>query len=80
MVVLGVALSLRLTTRDIPHLGSDEPWNEGLAASLLEDAGYTLRRVDIALVESGRALALVSIGRGAREGVLRFYGDQRAVV
>ncbi|MBI3722903.1 glycosyltransferase family 39 protein, partial [bacterium] len=36
--------------------------------------------VDIALVESDRALALVSIERGAREGVLRFYGDQRAVV
>jgi hypothetical protein len=74
-VVLVVALSLRLTTLDVPHFDSDEPAFEGLAASLRAGNGYTVRRMGVAVIDTGDALCLVRIEREAREhgGILDFY-------
>ena len=62
-LVLAGALALRWTTLDIPHYGSDEPWNEGLAASLLGGGPYTLRHVDVraSTVRTGNSRRTVSL-------------------
>jgi len=74
-VVLVVALSLRLTTLDVPHFDSDEPAFEGLAASLRAGNGYTVRRMGVAVVDTGESACLVRIEREAREhgAILDFY-------